>query len=71
MPFNLPNLVWWQYLLVALGSGLIAGFSWSLTTARSGRSGFIAPLVTFASGIIALFALIAGTIGFFQWMNWT
>ena len=71
MPFNLPNLVWWQWLLVALGSGLIAGFSWSLTTGRSGKSGFIAPLITFFFGVIALIALITGAIGFFQWMNWT
>ncbi|HET9399999.1 MAG TPA: hypothetical protein VFO34_03525 [Candidatus Acidoferrales bacterium] len=70
MLFNLPNLVWWEWLLVAVAFGLVSGFSWSMTTGRSGRSGFIAPLITFFCGVIALIALITGAIGFLQWMNW-
>lgn len=69
MPFNLPQLVWWQWLLVGLGSGLVAGFSWATTTGRSGRSGFIAPLVTFFFGVAALISGILGAIGLMDWLN--
>ena len=59
MPFDLPDLAWWVWALVALGGALFARF---LAKFSNGFAGFLA-------AVIAVLAAMCGVLAIFVWIR--
>lgn len=61
LPFYLPNLLWWQWLLCSAGSALIANVFYvaSMSGGARSRSGPLSALLVLIFGTLFLAAVIA------------
>ncbi|MGO8818693.1 MAG: hypothetical protein ACLQVG_28960 [Terriglobia bacterium] len=64
LPFYLPNLLWWQWLLCSVGAALVANVSYviSISGEARRRGGAISTLLILLFGTLFLASIIAAFV---------